>query len=198
MLVIGLTGPSGAGKGEVAKLFASRGIPILDADRIYHDLLIPPSPCLDALTQRFGTTILASDGTLNRRALGEIVFSDRQALNDLNTIAHRFVMDEARKRLRELRAKGCAAAVLDAPQLFEAGAQKDCDTVVVVLAKESVRLARIMQRDDIDESRARARMRSQLSEEYFRANADHVIENDGTSEALHADVCALMERLGVK
>ena len=86
MLVIGLTGPSGAGKSVVAKIFAAFDLPVIDADRVYHELLVPPSPCLDALTERFGVGILNTDGTLNRRTLGQTVFADPDALSSLRKI----------------------------------------------------------------------------------------------------------------
>ena len=197
MLVIGLTGPSGAGKGEVARLLASHSIPVVDADRVYHQLLVPPSPCLDALCAHFGTQILSNEGTLDRVALGAIVFSDPNALADLNAIAHRFVMDRVRAILAEWKAAGVSAAVLDAPQLFEAGADRDCDTIVAVLADKHVRLARIMKRDGISAERAEARMKSQLSDEFFRAHAQHVIENEGELNMLAQKVRALLLQLGV-
>ena len=84
MLVIGLTGPSGAGKGLVSQAFASYGSKIIDADAVYHALLLPPSPCLDELTAAFGAHILRPDGRLNRSVLGNMVFSDPRALAKLN------------------------------------------------------------------------------------------------------------------
>ena len=86
MLVIGLTGPTGAGKGVVSEIFAAHGIPVIDADAVYHQLLIPPSACLNELVYTFGPQILNPDNTLNRRALGSIVFSDEAMLLQLNAI----------------------------------------------------------------------------------------------------------------
>ena len=161
MLTIGLTGPTGAGKSTVAGLFASFGLPVLDADRIYRELLIPPSDCLSELVRHFGREILAADGTLNRRALGRVVFSDPAELEILNGISHRYVMNDVRRRLRGFRTDGCPAAVFDAPQLFEAGADALCNIIVSVLASPEVRLGRIMARDGISEEAARERMAAQ-------------------------------------
>lgn len=197
MLVIGLTGPTGAGKGCVATLFASYGLPILDADAIYHELLLPPSACLDALTARFGKEILNTDGTLNRRALGAIVFSSEPDLADLNRIAHRYVMEEVRRRLDKLRATGTLAAVLDAPQLFEAGAENDCNIIVSVLADPSLRIERIMRRDGIDQATAKKRMDAQYGDSFFRAHSDYIIENNGTPEQLIPAVCNILTEMGV-
>ena len=115
MLVIGLTGPSGAGKGEVSALFASYGLPIINADRIYHELLSPPSSCLKELTKEFGGEILTPSGELDRPKLSALVFTDPKALTRLNSIAHRYVMEEIRRQLELLRRTGARAAVLDAP-----------------------------------------------------------------------------------
>lgn len=197
MIIIGLTGPSGAGKGTVAALFASYRLPVLDADKIYHELLLPPSPCLDAIAKRFGSQVLSSDGTLDRRVLGDTVFSDREALNDLNHIAHRFVMDEVRKQLRELEKSNVSAAVLDAPQLFEAGAEQICSAVVSVLANKELRAARIMKRDGIDEAHAMKRINAQKSDAFFKEHSDYIIENNTDPSELQVPIRRILQDLEV-
>ena len=196
MLVIGLTGPTGAGKGTVAKLFASFGVQIIDADAVYHALLVPPSPCLDELTARFGSSILNPDKTLNRPALGAIVFADQGALADLNAITHRYVMEQIRAELAHMRRAQVKVALLDAPQLFEAGADRDCDVVVSVLADEERRLSRITQRDGISPEAARKRMAAQLPDEFFRRNASYIIENNQSPEHLTDAVHAILSEIG--
>lgn len=197
MLVIGLTGPSGAGKSEVAELLHRHGLPVIDADAVYHGLLLPPSPCLEELCARFGTEILNSDGTLNRPLLGHIVFNDAASLTDLNRITHRYVMEEIRAVLGGYRRLGERAVVLDAPQLFEAHADALCDTVVAVLADRQVRLSRIMARDGITAERAAERIDAQKSDAFFRENAAHVIENNGDISEIERAVRALLTRLEV-
>lgn len=197
MLVIGLTGPSGAGKGEVARHFSYHGLPVINADEIYHDLLIPPSPCLDALVEHFGQQILQADGTLNRAALSATVFSDREKLETLNHIAHRFVMEAVRRDLEAYREQGVLAAVLDAPQLFEAGAEAECNIVVAVLAERALRIRRIIQRDGLDEASAVRRIDAQKSDLFFRQHADYVIENNGGTESLQIAVDRILREMGV-
>ena len=197
MLVIGLTGPTGAGKGQVAKLFSQFGLPCIDADKIYHDLLLPPSPCLDELVDHFGASILAENGELDRRALGQIVFYDPDELAVLNEIAHRYVMAEIRRRLEQLRRDNTRAAVIDAPQLFEAGADKDCNVILSVLADYETRIDRIVKRDGIDTSAAEARMSAQKPDVFFRANSDYVIENNDTPEALLPKIRQILFEMGV-
>ncbi|MBQ9131303.1 MAG: dephospho-CoA kinase [Clostridia bacterium] len=197
MLVIGITGPTGAGKGEVSRIFASHGLPVIDADAIYHKLLIPPSECLNELVLQFGPEILQADGTLNRKQLGSLAFSSPESLALLNAVTHRFVMAEIRRRLEQYRAYGIHAAILDAPQLFEAGANADCNIIVAVLADPSLRLERIVRRDALEEDAALHRMSAQKSDEFFRAHADYVIENNGNVEQLLPAVRRILTEMGV-
>ena len=197
MLLIGLTGPSGSGKSRVAEIFSHFGLPILNADEIYHQLLIPPSPCLEALVSRFGAGILTAAGTLNRRVLADIVFSDPASLADLNEISHRYVMEEIMRRTELLRREETRAAVLDAPQLFEAGANRMCGVVVSVLADKNLRLERILQRDGIDRDAAMRRISAQKSDEFFRTHSDYVIENNHTPEHIIPEVRKILTETGV-
>ena len=198
MVVIGLTGPSGAGKSAVCALLAKRGIPSLNADAIYRELLIPPSDCLNELVQIFGNKILCPDGTLDRRALRAIAFSDREALARLDTVTHRYIMAEIRRRLAKLREKGVPAVILDAPQLFEANAARDCDAVISVLADEPLRISRIMRRDGISETDARRRIRSQYSDAFFREHSNYILENNGTPEDLNQKIDAILRSLNIR
>ncbi len=197
MLVIGLTGPTGSGKGLVAEQFEACGVPVIDADKVYHELLIPPSDCLDALTDRFGVGILSPDGTLNRRALGNLVFSNPEALSDLNAISHRYIMERIRRELERLRRLETRAAVIDAPQLFEAGAERDCNIIVSVLAAPALRMERIMWRDGIDAETAHRRMSAQKSDEFFRTHSNYIIENNENADLLYPAVRKILTETGV-
>lgn len=197
MLVIGLTGPTGAGKGRVAALFAAFGLPVIDADAVYHSLLLPPSRCLDELAEHFGHEILSPDGMLDRRALGTIVFADPEALQALNTITHHYVMAEIRRTLDRLRREDVLAAVIDAPQLFEAGAEKDCNVIVSVLADRELRLDRVVLRDGISREQAIGRMQSQKSDDFFRSHSDYIIENNDAGDNLLPHVRKILSEMGV-
>ncbi len=199
MLTIGLTGPSGAGKGTVASLFSPYGIRSIDTDKVYHDLLIPPSPCLDELAARFGRQILNPDGTLDRKALAAHVFvlGNEQELADLNRITHAYVLDVTRSICRELESQGCAGVFVDAPLLFESGFDRECDTTLTVLADPDVRLARIMARDGLTLTQAKARMAAQKSDSYYLERTAHVIYNNRNVESLTSEVQRLLTRWGV-
>ena len=196
MLVIGLTGPTGAGKGAVASIFEKYKIPVINADRVYHELIAPPSSCLQELVECFGKEILLPNGSLDRRALGGIVFSDPAARERLNTITHRYVMEEVETRMEQLRRAGVPIAVFDAPQLFEAGAHRACGAVISVLADRGLRLERIMARDNITAEAAMRRILAQKSDEFFKTHSDYIIENNGAIETLAPQVHRILVELG--
>lgn len=197
MLVIGLTGPTGAGKGAVASIFERYKIPVINADRVYHELISPPSSCLQELVQSFGKHILLPDGSLDRRALGGIVFNDPAARERLNAITHRYVMEEVKSQMERLRIEGVPVAIFDAPQLFEADAHRACGAVISVLADRKLRLERIMARDGISAEDAMRRINAQKSDTFFKTHSDYIIENNGAIEMLAPQVHRILVELGV-
>ena len=182
LCIIGLTGPSGAGKSTVAAHFADLGIPVIDADRVYHELLVPPSPCLDAIANVFSTAVLTTDGHLNRPALAALVFEDsdagRERLAQLNRITHRFVIERTNELLAQYREQNLAAAVIDAPLLIEADMHRMCDLTVCVLADRQTRLTRLMARDHKDETAILARIEAQPDDDFYLSNTDMAIYTD--------------------
>ena len=198
MIVLGLTGPSGAGKGALARAFAAHDIPSLDTDAIYHELLIPPSPCLDTLVEAFGTGILTETGELNRPALAAVVFGEGAAPTlhqTLNRITHRFILDETRARLNQYEKEGKFAVLVDAPLLYESGFDGECHRVIAVVAPRELRLARIMARDSINAEAAEARFRAQKEDTFYTERADFVVCNDGDAEKLHRAAECILAKL---
>ena len=197
MLLIGLTGPSGAGKSTVGKLFASFGLPVLNADDIYHTLLTPPSECLSDIAACFGQEVIQPNGALNRKALASIVFNDPHELEKLNHITHSHVLRDFRRQLKKIRDAGIPAAVFDAPQLFESGANQECNIVVSVLAEEETRVQRIIARDGISRQAALERIHAQKSDHFFKTHSDYVIENNVNTDALISQVQNILRETGV-
>ena len=200
MKTLGLTGPTGAGKGAVSSLFFTLyQIPSIDTDRVYHDLLIPPSACLNELVDAFGQEILSEDGTLDRTTLSRIVFSDlsREKQQRLNHITHRHVLDRTREILADYQKQGLHAVLVDAPLLYESGFDAACESVIAVLAPRDVRKKRIMERDGLSEERAEARLNMQKSDAYYTERTPHVICNDGSLTSLQAQVERIATALGV-
>lgn len=178
LFVIGLTGPTGAGKSTVAQALREREIPVLDCDIVARGITEKGSPVLAELAQAFGTDILLPDGTLNRRLLGSRAFCDETKTKLLNHITHPAIMGKIKDRLAELAQEGNNIAVLDAPTLFEAGADALCDFTVCVTAGEETRLRRIMERDKISEEQARLRMSAQKPVEYYVRKSSFAVENE--------------------
>ena len=195
MKIIGITGPTGAGKSFFSEYLAERGIPVIDADEVYHALLVPPSACLDALRSAFGEGVFREDGTLNRPALSEIVFHDEKKLQLLNETVLGFVLDQIRGMLRDLAQEGNRAVAVDAPTLIESGFDRECDTVVSILAPAQERLRRIVARDHITEERAHARIDSQQPDDFYRRHSHAVLINDGDGERLRREAEALLDAL---
>lgn len=177
MKVIGITGPTGAGKTTALHELKALGGCILDADAIYHQLLEGQSALRTELEHHFGP-LSQADGAFDRKRLGEVVFHDPEALQELNAIAHRYVVEEIEKQLEQARGMGCPAAAIDAIGLFESGADRLCQETVAILAPPSVRIRRIMDREGISESYAKARVSSQQEDTFYRSQCNYVLEND--------------------
>lgn len=194
MLTIGLTGPSGAGKGTASKAWRELGAFVLDCDAMYHEMLRTDEALRSALR---GTFPDAADetGGVDRRALAGIVFADPEKLKTLNTIAFAHITRAIDDILCREAAKGTACAVLDAPTLFEAGAERFCDVIVAVTAPEAVRAARIAARDNLPMDAVYARIRNQHDEQFFREKCDFVLENAGSVDKLHTDAVELWSSL---
>lgn len=196
MRIIGITGPSGAGKSLLSAVLEKHSIPTIDADGVYHSLLIPPSPCLDALRSAFGDGIFLPDGSLDRAALGAIVFSDEQKLALLNSTVLSLVLERTRQIIRQLEADGYSAVAVDAPTLFESGFDSECDLVVSVLAPLEDRLARITSRDGISKEAAMLRLEAQKDDEFYTSRSDAVLVNNSTFDALANKLCELLHERG--
>ncbi len=198
--IIGLTGRSGSGKGAVCEIFARYGIPAVDTDAVYHGILAKGGACTEELAAAFGTQILDENGLVSRKKLAATVFGKEntaELLHTLNAITHKYIMAKTRDLVREFSDRGAPAVLIDAPQLFEAGVERDCDLVLGVIATPDACVERIMARDAIDEASALRRLFAQHDDAYFRAHCDAVIENTGDLAALERAVCQFMEQYGV-
>lgn len=192
MLLIGLTGGIGSGKSTVAARLRDHGVHVLDADQLARDVVAPGTPGLDEVAKRFGTEVVAPDGSLDRAALAARVFDDPGARRDLEAITH--------PRIRELTATRLAALPDDAlvahdvPLLVEVDYAPRYHLVVVVGASEEARVGRLVRHRDMPEADAWARVRAQADDAARRAVADAWLDNEGTQAALVAEVDRLVER----
>ena len=195
-MLIGLTGQTGAGKSEVCGILLGYGFDIINADMVARDVTCAGSDCLREIADEFGDGVLQADKSLDRKALGAIVFSDAQRLSCLEGIIFPYILREIDERVRRLRPKS-KGIFLDAPTLFESGASKSCDKICSVTAPKKLRIQRIIARDGITAETARQRMSSQHDDEYYTSRSDYVIINGGTKAELHGAVLDMLRALGL-
>ena len=183
MTVFGITGGSGSGKTTALRVLRGLGALVIDADAVYHELLRSDESLLDAISARFPGTV--REHSLDRKALAAAVFSDPEALSDLNAITHPAVIAETKRRLHAHAMAGGELAAIDAIALFGSGLEMLCDRTYAVVADRETRLARIMARDGIDREAAVRRIDAQLPDEFFIENCGAVLQNDmGETEFL--------------
>ena len=189
--IIGITGGSGCGKTTLLECIAEKGGLVLDCDAIYHRLLQQDNALLDAIESRFPGVV--ENGVLQRKKLGNLVFSDENALLDLNKITHAAVKAEV---LRQL-ASAPKLAAIDAIALFEGELAALCDTTVAVTAPEADRIARLMARDGISEEYARKRIAAQRSAGEFSEMCQYTLENNGDLASFRAKCLAFLAGFGI-
>lgn len=195
MLVIGLTGSSGSGKSTVSQMLQEQEFDVINCDSVARDVVRPGSPCLNAIFEAFGETVRGMDETLNRRLLADIVFHDKKKLEKLNSIMYPQITADIKDLLRQYQANGSEFAVLDAPTLFESGADSLCDCTVSVISNDPLRIKRIMERDNIEEAMAISRLRSQYPNEFYIQRSDYIIKNIGTLTQLKLQTQELISEL---
>ncbi len=187
MLVVGLTGGIGSGKSTVSALLAARGAVVVDADAITRELQAPGTPVFDAMVEKFGPGIVAADGTLDRQAVADVVFTDADALAALNAIVHPAVGLEIVQRMEALAVTD-EVVILDVPLLVESSKAYPLAGLVVVDVDPEVAVRRLVEHRGMSEPDVRARMTRQARREDRLARADRVVDNSGDLDALRAQV----------
>lgn len=188
MLVIGLTGGIGSGKTAASDYLASKGIVVVDADLAARVVVEPGQPALEAIRQRFGDAVIQADGTLNRRALREIVFANSSARKDLEAITHPAIGAEI---VRQLSASISPYTLLVSPLLLESSQHKLVNRVLLIDVPESVQLSRTANRDRVAEAQVKAIMAAQMPREEKRRRADDIVMNDADLATLHQQLDGL-------
>jgi dephospho-CoA kinase len=179
MKVYGLTGGIASGKSRVARLFAELGAHVLDADQIAREVVEPQGVAFESVIKRFGADIVKEDGTLDRARLRERIFSDSAGRQDLNAIVHPAVVRASLEKLAELEKVGTEIVIYEAALLVETGINVGFEGLIVVDAPEAVQVARLIARDKVDDSQAKAALNSQATRERRIEKADFVIDNGG-------------------
>ena len=190
-MILGITGGTGCGKTTLLNVLKERGAVVLDCDAIYHELLTRDASLLAAIEERFPGTV--ENGVLQRKKLGNLVFSHKNALLDLNRITHAAVKREVLRRLSEKP----ALAAIDAIALFEGRLAELCDVTVAVTAPVEDRVRRLMRRDGIPEDYARRRIAAQPEESWFRGKCGYVLENTGSASEFREKCLAFLREIGI-
>lgn len=195
MKVIGLTGGIGTGKSTVSAYLAEKGCRIIDADRISHQMTEKGSPCLTEIEAAFGKEVFLQDGSLNRKKLGEVVFSDPEKKAKLEQIITRKVMEKTLAEVEVCRREQERIVVIDAPLLFECGMQKDTDENWLVVCETEIRFARIAARDGLNEREIRDRIQNQMPTRQKEKLADCIIDNSKDLPWLYGQIDAQLARI---
>jgi len=182
MLRVGLTGGIACGKTHVRKLLAERGAFTVDADTVVHQLMDQQTELTEAIGERFGRDVLAPDGSVDRKKLGAIVFSDPDARRELNRLVHPKVIAEEKRLLAQAERKGVQIGVVDAALMIETGTYRDYDRLVVVYCPREVQLERLVARDGLSPEDAARRVDAQLSVEEKKLYGHYVVDSSGSLE----------------
>ena len=192
MKILGLTGGSGTGKSAACTAFARLGCGVIDADATYRTLCDTCEPMLKEIQNVFGD-VFSTDGKLDRKKLGAIVFADAQKLQQLNAITHPYIRQAARDAFAAYSKRGCLLCIYDAPVLFEGQMETLCDKTCAVLAARNTRIARIVARDAITEEYAALRIDAQKDDAFYRERCDYVVQNDADLDTLDTQVRKIYE-----
>ena len=191
----GLTGMSGAGKTTACEVFTRFGFAVIDCDLVSREVVEKGAPALNEISGYFGADILTQEGNLDRRRLGGIVFSDREKLKQLNDLIYPYITFNIIEKITKLSASGKQLVLLDAPTLFESGANELCDAVVSLTADKELCLARIMKRDGIAREQAEKRLSSQYDAGFYAERSDVCVENNGTQAELERRLSEAAEKV---
>ena len=194
-LVIGLTGGIASGKSTISSILKAVGWPVIDADLIARQIVMPGSKGLEQIVNRFGPQMLNSDGTLDREKLGKTVFDDPKKLSDLDKIEHPLIQEAIDSQLDEFKKQHLPVVVLDVPLLFETGMDEECDLTVLAVVDQATQLKRLMKRDQISKMDAVKKISSQMSLKEKMQRADVIIDNNGTLEQTRSQVAELVDRV---
>ncbi len=192
MKILGLTGGSGTGKSAACTAFARLGCGVIDADVTYRTLCDTCEPMLKEIQNIFGD-VFSTDGKLDRKKLGAIVFADAQKLQQLNAITHPYIRQAARDAFAAYSKRGCLLCIYDAPVLFEGQMETLCDKTCAVLAARNTRIARIVARDAITEEYAALRIDAQKDDAFYRERCDYIVQNDADLDTLYTQVRKIYE-----
>ena len=194
-IVLGLTGQTGAGKSTLCQYLQQKGCAVIDADQVARNVVEKGSACIADIVLEFGVEYLTVDGNLNRRKLGESVFTDKAKLKKLNDIMFPYIINNIKDKIAEAKEAADGIILLDAPTLFESGCDKFCDKVISVIASQDVRCHRIIERDGLSEEEAMHRITAQHSDAFYTERSWMVLQNNSDVEDLKQQADHMLDEL---
>lgn len=192
---IGITGGIATGKSTVTRRLRTLGYEVVDADAISHQVTGPGGAALPQIFTAFGEGVRSPDGSLNRKALGALVFGQKEPRQKLESIIHPLVREQVAREKARLQKEGQKIAFYDVPLLFEQNLEKNFDAVILISTTEDLQLQRLMQRNSLSESEARARLRSQMPLAEKEKKTPYIIHNFGDLAFLNSEVDRVLGEL---
>lgn len=193
-IIIGVTGPTGAGKSTLRLSFQERGCVVIDCDALSREVVEPGQPALDEIAAEFGGDVIRSDGSLDRQLLARRAFISKEKLLKLNAITHPKIAELLARRVMAAKRQG-KHVVIEAPLLYEAKLDSRCDAVIAVIASREVRINRIKYRDGLSAHAARTRVDAQNDDDFYTSRTKYVIRNDGDTESFIKNGEQLIDRI---
>lgn len=195
MKLLGLTGGIASGKSTVGQLLREEGFPVIDADQVAREVVEPGTPALEEIFESFGHHLKREDGSLDRKALGQIVFGQPQKLKQLNQITHPRVAQRFQEKVAALAEQGEEVVIYEVPLLFETGLHQMMNGVILVSLEQEQQLARLMKREGLNQEDALARIKSQMPLAEKQKLADWIIDNSGDLDDLKHSITKLLPKL---
>lgn len=193
--IFGITGGSGAGKSTVSDMFRKKGVFVSDADKAAREVVKVGKPCLNELVEEFGREILNNDGTLNRKCLAGIVFSDKEKLDILNNITHKYIYEHI---VNEINNSSCEICAIDGAVIIGSPVMELCRVLVAVTASREVRINRIVKRDGISRILAENRINAQFNDDYYKTYSEYEIVNNGDMIRLGEQIEQIYNKIKIK
>ncbi len=194
MKIIGITGSSGSGKSECAKILAKKlSAKVIDADKVVKQMQNPGEIYFEEITRLFGKKILQKEGSLNRRKLAEIIFQDELKKEELDKLTYKYVVEEIKNQIKEMQEE---YVIIDAPLLIESKLNEICDVTIGIISSEEEQIKRICKRDNIEKHEAKLRIKAQKDNNFYKTNVDYIVENNGgTYNELVGRIGELVQKL---
>ena len=177
MKIIGITGSSGSGKTTVSKIISEElKAKIINADKVVKQMQEKGTKYYEKIVETFGEEILKKDCSLNRKKLAEIIFQDESKKEELDNLTYKYVVEEIKNQVKNAQEK---YVIIDAPLLIEGKLNEICNIVMAVISSKEEQIKRISKRDNIEESKAKIRLEAQKDNEFYKINANYIVENNG-------------------